>query len=79
MDETNYVPGSEKDKDKNPQNAGAHSTVRKGGSDYTDGENVTHYLGNDDYEEGNKLEENPYADAPKKNSGKVAGGNKIKK
>lgn len=32
----------------------AHSNFRKGLSDYNDGENVTHYLGNNDYA-GSKL------------------------
>lgn len=35
-------------RESDPQNHGAHSTVRRGISDYNDGANVTDYLGNDD-------------------------------
>ncbi len=47
-------------------------------NDYGDGEDVTHYLGNDDYKKGNKLEENSYSDPVKKDEvGKVANGNDL--
>lgn len=42
---------------------------------YHDGENVTHYLGNDDYS-GNNLEEFP-DDSTKRLDGKVASGNDL--
>lgn len=42
-------------------NKTVHSNVRKGLSDFNDGNELTHYLGNDDYKNGNN-ESDPYAD-----------------
>ena len=65
-------------KSNNTENAGAHSTTRAGESDYTDGEDVTHYLGNGDYKNGNRLEKNPYSnDVHEEEVGKVAQGNNL--
>ena len=33
----------------------SHSNFRKGLTDYHDGDNVTHYLGNDEYQEGSNI------------------------
>lgn len=38
----------------------AHANFKKGLSDYHDGENVSHYLGNDDYQELMKNEKNSF-------------------
>lgn len=52
-----------------------HALFRKGISDYGDGHNVTHHLGNDDYADGtnlpddNDVKDNPYLE------GKFADGN----
>jgi hypothetical protein len=71
------MPEQQTSKKEETENAGAHSSVRSGGSDYNDGENVTHYLGNDDYyPEDNSLSENPYSLGESGDEdGKVAQGN----
>lgn len=46
-------------------------------TNYHDGENVTHYLGNDDYP-GQNLGEYPEKDLPKRLTGKEALGNEVK-
>jgi hypothetical protein len=51
-----------------------HSNFRRGLSDYHDGENVTHHLGNDDYQEGANLPEK-HEKEPFPFDGSVAGGN----
>jgi hypothetical protein len=53
----------------------AHSNFRKGLSDYNDGENVTHQLGNDDYKNGNNLDD-PYPEN-ENFDGTVAAGNDL--
>lgn len=52
-----------------------HSTVRKGLTDYGDGANTTHYLGNDDYKERTNLPDDNTEEANEMLSGKEAGGN----
>ena len=52
-----------------------HSTVRKGLTDYGDGANTTHYLGNDDYKEGSNLPDDNIEEANEMLSGREAGGN----
>lgn len=51
----------------------AHSTIRRGMTDYNDGANVTDYLGNDDYKNGANLPETDVEEH--KLDGKEAGGN----
>lgn len=62
---------------KEAQNAGAHSGIRTGGSDYNDGANVTDYLGNDDQDpEVGKFDSGRPADRKEGDQkGKVANGN----
>lgn len=48
----------------------SHSNFRKGLTDYHDGDNVTHYLGNDEYEEISEREKHNF-------KGDVAEGNQM--
>ncbi len=52
----------------------SHSNFRKGLNDYNDGENVSQYLGNDDYSEGANIPD-PYERDTRKLDGKIANGN----
>lgn len=52
----------------------SHANFRKGLTDYNDGENVTHHLGNDDYSDGANIPESEKFDEQRL-SGKTAGGN----
>lgn len=52
----------------------SHSNFRKGLNDYNDGENVTHHLGNDDYDNGANISA-PYEKENYKLDGKSASGN----
>lgn len=54
----------------------SHSNFRHGISDYNDGENVTHQLGNDDYHDGANLPEYPDKDS-EAFDGKTARGNDL--
>lgn len=56
------------------KNQSHHSNVRKGLTDYGDGANTTHYLGNDDYKDGTNLPDDN-ADHLQELSGREAGGN----
>lgn len=56
---------------------GAHSGTHRKSSEYHDGANTTHYLGNDDYPEATNIED-AFSSGPQKKSseiGKVAYGN----
>lgn len=53
----------------------AHANFRRGMSDYNDGENVTHHLGNDDYKNGDNLPD-PYPEGAEFD-GKEAHGNQL--
>lgn len=53
----------------------SHSNFRKGLSDYHDGENVTHHLGNDDYKNGANLPDYSKDESNDRLSGKTAYGN----
>lgn len=57
-----------------PQKDTSHSRFRKGLTDYGDGANVTHHLGNDDYDGSNINDENDLKENAKL-EGKVAEGN----
>lgn len=54
----------------------AHSNFRHGMSDYNDGANLTHHLGNDDYKNGNNLTE-PYLGKDEDFDGSEALGNDL--
>lgn len=54
----------------------SHSNFRRGLTDYHDGDNVTHYLGNDDYREGSNVPF-PSERETHKFSGEVAEGNEM--
>ena len=56
------------------KNLTSHSNFRKGMTDYNDGENVSQYLGNDDYPEGANLPD-PCEYENNKLDGKSASGN----
>jgi hypothetical protein len=69
---------SNKDK-QNTQNHGAHAGTRIGLSDYNDGANTTHYLGNDDYQDTDPIE-NPFkSEGDPLRDGKEAYGNQPEK
>lgn len=54
----------------------SHSNFRKGMNDYNDGENVSQYLGNDDYSHGANIPD-PYEREIRKLDGKYANGNDL--
>ena len=57
---------------------GAHSQIHKGSSEYGDGGNINHYLGNDDYVENNLVEDAfSSGTGAQGEAGKVAYGNTV--
>jgi hypothetical protein len=64
-------------KNENKNDQSTQSVFHKGISDYGDGANVTHHLGNDEYKEGSNLpDDNEVRDNPRL-QGKVAEGNEF--
>lgn len=66
----------------NPQHNPDVSGIRKNDQTYFDGANTTHYLGNDDYKNRNKVKDSSDIEdenADTNNMGKVALGNSLEK
>lgn len=71
------MPTPERELKKSAERHGAHAGTHRKSSEYNDGANTTHYLGNDDYPEATNIEDAFSSGTEDKHSevGKVAWGN----